>query len=142
MSKVLHYQTILKCKHVCQNHPFCFSATTSSDSAFSYASNGNDCVLEFCLSYIKLISHFLHKNRVLMIRYWTKVYQCPVPELNLRIQHIVTTSQNNLRVYRTFQRDPECNAVAYVTPVSYSHLYVYKRQFYLRVMNLHKQITA
>ena len=24
------------------------------------------------------------------------------------------TSQNNLRVYRTFQRDPECNAVVYV----------------------------
>ena len=27
---------------------------------------------------------------------------------------IVMTSQNNLRVYRTFQRDPGCNAVVYV----------------------------
>ena len=44
--------------------------------------------------------------------------------VNFILNYSVTTSQNNLRVYRTFQRDPECKRVA----VSYTHLDVYKRQ--------------
>ena len=35
----------------------------------------------------------------------------------------VTMSQNNLRVYRTFQRDPECKRVVYVLVDAFARVF-------------------